>query len=1158
MTGTITENTIVIQDKTYPVPPGMEPEQYRTVVEWQIAQGTPPACLVSSPPPPPYAAPSDLKKVSGFPGIEQNLLLWRVYLNAFKARDWSDLKERFVRDDQGEMQLGPLANDLAEGEELRSAVEAVVGYERRIQRSTPDFAYTDYQFFAVLFAELFFRYHDVILARARDHAPAYPMLRLYAGEPPVDTAELETWLVAKLDIVGDKVRTKTGYTKSFEKKRTAFFEALAAGQPMKELLTRTFNLSPLDDYLARINRLAFYLATGSGKTHLLHVNLMQSEAHLPAHMGLAPGKNPTFYLVAPNNELAAQHARELKRYFPNKEIGFVEDGSDKTVTDSTLRLLQSRADVRVLTTHQLAEVMKRESAGLFGASNPFGETNVVFADEGHKGSDKDTGWRDDRNRLMGERGFCFEYSATFTQSIKQKTPLLQEYAKAIIFDYPYRLFYQDGYGKKPAFFPQEQARNIAKSLLTGKDDGEMKWELTAEDRWQLFVEQMGRFHEQMKTFHDQSGNPDYRRHSFHTPLMLMMGNRVDDKDGASHVREVLALLHRFMANVGEETETMLAATGSSGAKHVFRELFRHVFHADEAASLDVRRLNDQELGLKVAGSSRYFGVVYVGAADSVGWESEPDRLAGSLMEPFFEHGDQPDVNFIIAARKLVEGWNTFRISSLGLVELGKSKGSLVVQLFGRGVRLSGTPDKRLKRTDRFPVSERFDVFGYDAAYLKTFIDEAEAAGIVEERTLEIRIDLKEGEPTARRVPMPQRLFADSGQVVGLAADERFRKLVQKQPPPTGSGLLRIDPRPLLDWQALYREVALKRQELNFAIDMPGLIACGNIALAEVSLPGNARISDRDFFQRWATGRMSTLLSSYYREHSHEYEFAQAELVEISTETSRNLSFGHYRVSGPAEVIDDVERKLVHAGAIIDSAFHQVFGDLAPVARYEKDVFAVKSKPHLFEPLLVRLENRDDIRISPDRLERSELAFVSAMHAYADTHGSADLALLRNQKEWGFLGFYPDFVLWYRKDGIEHISFIDPKGLTLHNTEDVIDELSFSLALGTIEERVRKTDPNVRLSSFILLNQQINSYLTNIGQRDLLVAAIGRLLQSPLFGEVATSSSEFSDGTLRELLSALNAREADNDIEGLLAAITANGALDRKEKIICLSGSKAPA
>jgi hypothetical protein len=750
---------------------------------------------------------------------------------------------------------------------------------------------------------------------------------------------------------------------------------------------------------------------------------------------------------------------------------------------------------------------------------------------------------------MGERGFCFEYSATFSQSIKQKSSLIQEYAKAIIFDYPYRLFYQDGYGKKPAFSPQEQAQNIASALISGKENAGLKWELTADERWRLFVEQMGRFHEQVKCYHDNQGSSDYLRHGFHAPLMLMMGSRVDDKDGASHIREVLGLLERFMRNDRGETVATFAAAGFSNPKDVYHDLLRLAFHADTPAGLDVRRLNDQELGLKTAGSSRYFGVVYVGAADSVGWEhAEPDRLAGSLMESFFERGDHPDVNFIVAARKLVEGWNTFRISSLGLVELGKSRGSLVVQLFGRGVRLSGTPEARLKRTGRYPVSERFDVFGYEAAYLRTFIDEAEAARIVEERTLDIRIELKDGEPNNRRIPMPSRTYAESGQSVHLAADERFQSINKRLSMPAENGLLRLDPQPLLDWQSLYRDVTGTRREPNFIMSKEAFRDCGALALAEIALPTASRIPARDFFQRWAVGRMSTLLSVYWREHAQEYEFANAELTEISTENSRNIGFGRYQVSGPAEVIAEIERTLIEAGAIKEKAFHQHGKFKADVARLsDGKVLAVKSTPHLFDPLLVRLVDRDDIRISPDRLEPSEFDFVCSLNDYAIANPTVDLTLLRNQKEWGFLGFYPDFVLWYRIKGIEHIAFIDPKGLTLHNTDDVVDKLSFSLVLGDIEKRLRKTSPKVRLSSFILLNQPIKDYVANASQQTLLITALKKrlpeIINVPLDG--------LTKDNLPELLGLLNTRAAGDGLEGLLVAIATDDVAARKKKILNL-------
>ena len=68
-------------------------------------------------------------------------------------------------------------------------------------------------------------------------------------------------------------------------------------------------------------------------------------------------------------------------------------------------------------------------------------------DEGHKGSGGEV-WRKIRDKL-GETGFTFEYSATFGQALAaaNKADLVEEYGKAIVFDYSYRYFYGDGYGK---------------------------------------------------------------------------------------------------------------------------------------------------------------------------------------------------------------------------------------------------------------------------------------------------------------------------------------------------------------------------------------------------------------------------------------------------------------------------------------------------------------------------------------------------------------------------------------------------------------------------------------------------------------------------------------------------------------------------------------
>ena len=55
-------------------------------------------------------------------------------------------------------------------------------------------------------------------------------------------------------------------------------------------------------------------------------------------------------------------------------------------------------------------------------------------------------WMRFRNQLC-EKGFSFEYSATFGQAVKASAELMAQYARCILFDYSYKYFYGDGYGK---------------------------------------------------------------------------------------------------------------------------------------------------------------------------------------------------------------------------------------------------------------------------------------------------------------------------------------------------------------------------------------------------------------------------------------------------------------------------------------------------------------------------------------------------------------------------------------------------------------------------------------------------------------------------------------------------------------------------------------
>ena len=139
------------------------------------------------------------------------------------------------------------------------------------------------------------------------------------------------------------------------------------------------------------------------------------------------------------------------------------------------------------------------------------------------------------------------------------------------------------------------------------------------------------------------------------------------------------------------------------------------------------------MGLRVAGAEHYFGLIYIGDKAAfkrlLGTEAseiavEEDAIGGGL----FGEIDKPDsqVNVLIGAKKFIEGWDSWRVSNMGLLNIGKSEGSQIIQLFGRGVRLKGR-DFSLKRSSflgspadhsrHIGLLETLNIFAVQANYM---------------------------------------------------------------------------------------------------------------------------------------------------------------------------------------------------------------------------------------------------------------------------------------------------------------------------------------------------------------------------------------------------------------------------------------------------------
>ena len=406
----------------------------------------------------------------------------------------------------------------------------------------------------------------------------------------------------------------------------------------------------------------------------------------------------------------------------------------------------------------------------------FEGNNLIFVDEGHKGSGGEA-WRAVRDAL-GETGFTFEYSATFGQALAaaNNDALLKEYGKAIAFDYSYRHFYGDGYGKDFRILNLQQ-------------------DTTAEQTETLLLANMLSFYEQQLVFAEQE--EQLRPYNLARPLWTFVGgsvNAVYRENGKprSDILTVARFLHRVLsARRRTEAAIKRLLEGQSGltdaeGKDIFSEKFGYlrsharnrtgaydtagvysgilerVFHTVAGGGLhlyDIRG-SDGEIGLKAAGSDDYFGVINIGDASTFkrmaevegnGIVVDNDALHSSLFDRINDHDSTIEV--LAGSRKFMEGWNSWRVSNMGLLNIGKSEGSQIIQLFGRGVRLRGR-DMSLKRSTALPTEahpqdigllETLNIFALRANYMTQFRDYLEGEGIDTEETITLPLFIRTNE-----------------------------------------------------------------------------------------------------------------------------------------------------------------------------------------------------------------------------------------------------------------------------------------------------------------------------------------------------------------------------------------------------------------------------
>ena len=169
---------------------------------------------------------------------------------------------------------------------------------------------------------------------------------------------------------------------------------------------------------------------------------------------------------------------------------------------------------------------------------------------------------------------------------------------------------------------------------------------------------------------------------------------------------------------------------------LYADILLRVFNASARQRLKLVNIKSSkgELALRV-GDAEPFGLINIGddagffgmAEDVEAFDSERDDFGGALFGTL--NNKDSGLNVLIGSRKFTEGWSSWRVSTMGLLNMGQGEGSQIIQLFGRGVRLKGKGFslKRSLPQDRpkgvhLDKLETLNIFGVRASYMAAFKD----------------------------------------------------------------------------------------------------------------------------------------------------------------------------------------------------------------------------------------------------------------------------------------------------------------------------------------------------------------------------------------------------------------------------------------------------
>ncbi len=854
-----------------------------------------------------------------------------------------------------------------------------------------------------------------------------------------------------------------------------------------------------------LRTLAFQSATGSGKTLLLHANILQYKHYLKEYKQLH--KLNKIILVTPDEGLSRQHLRELQSSGIAAQLF-----SDNAATE----IFSHGGLVDIIDLHKLDEKKGIKRVAL----ESFEENNLVMVDEGHLGTGG-TVWRN-RRKQLARNGFTFEYSATFNQAVsgngEEIKKLRDEYGKSILFDYSYKFFYEDGYGK------DYQISNLQDT----KDSEVNNFYLLA----CLLI-----FYQQCLIYKNKNGQ--WQNFNIAHPLWVFLGKTVTGGKSAGKKAtetDVIRIIS-FLAWVQSQKEQAIKdidklTSGHTGlvdengmdifsksfpyipespASDIYDDLCSTVFHGK--GQLHISHLTGMDELQLNTGNEHPFGVINVGDASGLYTKLEAVEeplfsLSKNLFtRPLFGDVDNSNspLNIVIGARKFVAGWNSWRVSTMGLMHVGTGEGPQIIQMFGRGVRLKGY-GMSLKRhtalegerpldSNQLKFLETLNIFGLKANYMDKFKQYLQKEGVnVDRVTLVLPVkkqltnikhlkilkkqDIGEFQYSKARLDLPAqpdkriRVTLDRYKHLQVIASEEYQ---------TGSttrakteGKIKKRHLDLINKREVYHQVLERKHRYSWH----------NIAVSQETV--DTLLENQDWYalyipseklqpsrygrvREWealAVDLICEYANQYWRRERNIWEHKYIEAVPLDDNANY---FDEYQIS-----VDAGEENLI-------KNIKQLVEDVGN-GQYEEqlglgDVNILTSCFHAYVPLFhASTGSEKSVQISPLVLNDGEAQFIKDLKKIVESANISFLKekhiyLMRNMSRgkgvsfFDDYSFYPDFILWVKGSDRQDILFIDPKGLVNFNSR-VISKVNLHERIKDTEKKIQQKHKNLFLHSYI--------------------------------------------------------------------------------------------